>query len=80
MDIIRAKMIKSSPVYFIDAYRKDLLLIQGKNDQVVPLSNATMVIDRMEGYDHFEYQLTDGGHDFYDWAFVTDWIKQHNGE
>ncbi len=80
MDSIRDKMLRSSPAYFIEDYQNDLLLIQGRNDQVVPVANATAVIDLLQEKKNFEHILTEGGHDFYDWPLVTEWIKQRTGE
>ena len=42
---LRAKMIKSSPGYFIKNYSNALLLIHGKEDKVVPLENAERIMN-----------------------------------
>ncbi|KAA3628465.1 MAG: hypothetical protein DWQ02_19310 [Bacteroidetes bacterium] len=76
---IREKIIKCSPMYFVDAYPNDLLLIHGKNDEVVPLDNAEKIIDLLEGKENFESLITDDGHAFYDWQRVIDWILEYNG-
>ncbi len=78
-DDIREKIIKSSPVYFVDSYPNPLLLIQGDNDKVVPLDNAEKIIDLLEGKENFESLITDDGHAFYDWQLVIDWILENNG-
>lgn len=75
---IREKIIKCSPVYFIDAYPNRLLLIHGKNDEVVPLDNAEKIISRLEGKNNFEFLITDDGHAFYDWQRVIDWVLENN--
>ncbi len=71
---IRKKMIACSPIYFIHDFPNDILVLQGRNDTVVPLSNATKVAEQLEGRANFELILNDGGHSFYDWDPVIDWI------
>lgn len=78
MPEIRKKIIESSPVHFIQDYRQSLLLIQGRNDEVVPLYNAQTVIAKMKEHDQFEAVINDGGHAFYGWDQVINWIVDHS--
>lgn len=78
IDTIRQKMLKSSPIYFIDNYPNPLLLIHGKNDRVVPISNATQVIELLTNKKNFTSIINDNGHAFYDWNQVIEWIEKNN--
>lgn len=77
IDHIRKKMIKSSPVFFIEDYPNSILLIHGKNDNVVNISHAKAIIDKLSGKDNFEFILNENGHNFYDWEMVVYWIKNN---
>lgn len=78
MDEIRAKMLKSSPVYFIEDYPNSVLIVHGKNDRTVALSNATKVIDKLDYRANFSSIITEGGHAFYEWDKVIEWIRKNN--
>jgi len=75
---IREKMIKSSPVYFIDRFPNNLLLIHGENDPIVNVDHAKKVIAIMKNQPNFESSFTNTGHDFYDWNKVFEWIKERS--
>ncbi|MCB0637370.1 MAG: prolyl oligopeptidase family serine peptidase [Lewinella sp.] len=74
---IRDKIIKSSPVYFIERYPQALLLIQGRNDKIVPVDQATAIMEQLEGRDPFTALINDNGHAFSNWPLVAEWIRQH---
>lgn len=78
LEQIRQKIIKSSPVYFLEAYPHNLFLIHGKHDEVVPLDNAEKIITLMEESEKFESLLTEDGHAFYDWKRVIEWVLKYN--
>lgn len=46
---IRSKVLKSSPLYFIENYPGRLLLIHGINDRIVPVENANAIISKLKG-------------------------------
>ncbi len=76
---IRAKMIKSSPIHFIENYPNHLLLIHGKNDKVVPVSHAIQVIEKLKEKEHFEYRLVNEGHSInYETEHIFKWLRTHN--
>lgn len=79
MDTIRAKMVKSSPVFFIDNFPNQILLIHGSNDRVVPLWHATTLIDQLQDRENFKSVINENGHDFNEWSFVVDWIRDTEG-
>ena len=76
---IRAKMIKSSPIYFVEKYPNALLLIHGENDKIVPVSHAHGVIAKLKQKENFEYRITDQGHAIDNQTrYIMDWLRQHN--
>ena len=75
---IRHKIIASSPVYFIEGYQNNLLLIQGMHDRIVPPENGQAINEVMKNSNRFEFKLTEGGHRFQDWNLVFEWLKKHN--
>ncbi len=72
---IRDKILMSSPTYFISTYYRDLLVIHGEKDQVVSVEDIQKMGDKLSSKPHFTLEIHGGGHDFYDWDRVTDWIK-----
>ena len=78
MPELRKKMLKSSPIYFISNYSNNLLLVQGKMDEVVSVENAERVIQIMQGKENFEYLLTEEGHRFTKMNLVLDWLKKES--
>ena len=73
---IRKKMIKSSPLHFYESYPKATLIIHGRHDRTVRLSQVQPLIDLMNHREHFEYYIYEGGHYFDDWPMVVRWIKK----
>ncbi|NRB52386.1 MAG: prolyl oligopeptidase family serine peptidase [Saprospiraceae bacterium] len=80
LSILREKIIKSSPLFFVDSYPGDLLLIYGKKDWVVPISNGENVAERLSGKSNFEYVKLEGGHSAAYTQQSIRWIKEHNGK
>lgn len=76
--ILREKMIKSSPIYFIDRYAGDLLLIYGKKDWVVPISNAEHLKEKLKDKLNMEFVELEGGHSARYTQQAIRWIKKHN--
>ena len=75
---VREKIIKSSPKYFIDAYPGDLLLIYGKKDWTVPISNGEKVVERLKKKNNLDYVKLEGGHSAGYTQQAIRWIKEHN--
>ncbi|MCR9290121.1 prolyl oligopeptidase family serine peptidase [Saprospiraceae bacterium] len=75
---LRAKMLKSAPVYFIENYSNALFIIHGKNDQVVPIVNAERVIEKFKERDNFDYLLANSGHRVPEMHRLIEWIKTNN--
>lgn len=75
---IRAKIIKSSPLYFIEDYSNAMLLIHGEKDSVVPVSEALAIVGKLEGRDDFVSIITKGGHEFQEWDRAFKWIIDHS--
>ena len=78
MDRIRTKMLKCSPVYFIKNSSASELLIHGRNDRTVPVSNAQKVVEELKGNENFQSILLNSGHNFYRWDLVFDWLSKNN--
>ena len=72
---LRKKMIASSPLFFLEQFPNNILLIHGRNDLVVPISNAEEVIKRLAARDNFTSIINDGGHRFDGWKQVMEWIR-----
>lgn len=75
---LRFKMIKSSPVYFINNYSNNLFLIHGKNDHVVSISNTRNLIKELKVKEKLDTLITNNGHDFKELNLVYDWLKEKN--
>lgn len=80
IEILREKIIKSSPIYFIENYPGDLLLIYGKKDFVVPISNGENLVEKLSGKSNLEYVQLEGGHSAGYTSQSIRWIKEHNGK
>lgn len=70
----RNKLLKCSPIYFIDQLQSELLIVHGKNDPVVPIWNATNIISSFET-DSIDHILTDDQHFVSAGDQIIDWIK-----
>jgi len=75
---IRTKIIKSSPLHFIEAYPNHLLLVYGKKDRTVRLSNATKVVEKLGNKPNLEYVYSEGGHMINYTQQAIDWIQLKN--
>lgn len=75
---IRAKIIKSSPLHFIEAFPNDLLLVYGKKDQTVGLENAKKVVEKLKDKPNLEYVYLEGGHLINYTQQAIDWIRVRN--
>ena len=75
---IRKKILKSSPVYFVDDTKANLLLVHGRNDNIVSFSNAEAIMEIMEGRRNFSVSINNGRHKYHGWNEITRWIKAHN--
>ena len=72
---IRQKLIKCSPIYFIDNYINDLYIVHGKNDPIVPIWNAQTIIDARGEGNKLTYLFTEDGHGVSASAEVAKWIR-----
>ncbi len=75
---IRAKMLKSSPIYFIDNYRNAIMIAHGKNDQLVPITNANRLMEKMSTNQQVATLIDDSGHQFNQMNQLADWLKTVN--
>jgi len=76
LDQIRQKLIKCSPIYFIDYYKNDLFILHGKHDPIVPIWNAESIIDIRGNGNKLQFLITEGGHSVSAAREVALWIKQ----
>ena len=75
---IRKKMLRSSPIHFIDDISHPVFLLYGKNDRVVPLSNAENIIEKLKGKKDLEYFFSEAGHSFEESDRVVEWLEKYN--
>lgn len=75
---IRTKIIKSSPLHFIEGFPNDLLLVYGKNDQTVSLVNGKRVVEKLKDKPTLEYAFLEGGHTINYTQQTIDWIRLKN--
>lgn len=73
---IRPKIIKSSPLYFCQYIPGNILLIHGRNDKTVDLSNAQKIINKLSSKDNFKQLITESGHLSNHIDDVKDFISQ----
>ncbi|MBX2871702.1 MAG: prolyl oligopeptidase family serine peptidase [Saprospiraceae bacterium] len=78
LPVLREKIIKSSPIYFIDAYPGDLLLIYGKKDWIVPIRNAERLKEKLSAKPNLKLVQLEGGHSARYTKQALRWIKEHN--
>lgn len=76
--ILREKIIKSSPLFFVNNYPGDLLLIYGKKDFVVPISNGEHLVEKLSDKSNLEFVQLEGGHSAGYTQQSIRWIKEHN--
>lgn len=76
MSDLRKKMLRSSPIHFIENISQSVFLLYGKNDRLVPLSNAENILKKMEGKEDLEYFFVDAGHVFDESDRVVEWLKK----
>ena len=72
---IRAKILKSSPIYFIKNYPNRLMIAHGRNDQLVPIANANQLIKKMSNNQQVTTLIDDSGHRFNQMNQLADWLK-----
>ncbi|MEM9720445.1 MAG: prolyl oligopeptidase family serine peptidase [Bacteroidota bacterium] len=75
---IRKKILKSSPLHFVDFLKPSLLLIHGKSDRTVHISHAEHVVEKLRNKENFKPVLVDGGHQLEEWDRVEQWIRLQN--
>ncbi len=75
---IRTKIIKSSPLHFIETFPNDLLLVYGKSDQTVSLVNGKRVVEKLKDKPTLEYAFLEGGHTINYTQQAIDWIRLKN--
>lgn len=77
---LRKKIIKSSPLHFIQYYPGDLLLIYAEKDGIVPISNGESVKEKLHHKSNVEYVILKGGHSATYTQQAIQWIRQHNSK
>ena len=75
---LRKKMLRSSPIHFIENISQPIFLLYGKNDRVVPLSNAEGILKKLEGKKDLEYFFAEAGHSFEESDRVVEWLEKYN--
>lgn len=75
---IRTKIIKSSPLHFIETFPNDLLLVYGKSDQTVSVVNGKRVVEKLKDKPTLEYAFLEGGHTINYTQQAIDWIRLKN--
>ena len=78
MTELRKKMLRSSPIHFIENISQPVFLLYGKNDRVVPLSNAENILKKLEGKNDLECFLAEAGHSFEESDRVVEWLEKYN--
>lgn len=76
--VLREKMIKSSPLYFAEDYPGDLLLVYGKKDWTVPISNGHQLQEKLNNKENLEFVTLAGGHSAAYTSEAIQWIREHN--
>ena len=71
-------MLKSLPIYFIDNYRNAIMIAHGKNDQLVPITNANRLMEKMSTNQQVATLIDDSGHQFNQMNQLADWLKTVN--
>ncbi|MFK8005795.1 MAG: alpha/beta hydrolase family protein [Saprospiraceae bacterium] len=75
---LRKKMLRSSPIHFIENISPPVFLLYGKNDRIVPLSNAEHILRKLEGEKEVEYFFSEAGHFFEESDRVVEWLEKIN--
>ncbi|MFK7774562.1 MAG: alpha/beta hydrolase family protein [Saprospiraceae bacterium] len=75
---LRKKMLRSSPIHFVENISQPVFLLYGKNDRVVPLSNAERILKKLEGKNDLEYFFPEAGHSFEESDRVVEWLEKYN--
>lgn len=75
---LRKKMLRSSPIHFIENISQPVFLLYGKNDRIVPLSNAENILKRLKDKKDVAYFFPDAGHSFEESDRVVEWLEKYN--
>ncbi len=73
---IRTKIIKSSPLHFCQYIDANILLIHGRNDKTVDISNAQDIINKLSSKDNFTSVITESGHQANHISDLVDFISE----
>jgi len=73
---LRMKILRSSPVHFIEHFPNKILLVHGRKDAMVPIENVTSLEEVLAGRDNFNLEIHGRGHEYHDWQRVVAWIRQ----
>ncbi|NNF36749.1 MAG: prolyl oligopeptidase family serine peptidase [Saprospiraceae bacterium] len=76
-NVIRNKIISSSPIYFSQYVKSDVMIIHGKNDEVCSFSKAEEFYESFPKNGHVRKKWKDGGHGLMQFSDVIDQIKNH---
>ena len=78
INLIRQKILMSSPYHFIDSLQASLLLIHGEKDHTVPVYHAEKIMQQLTDKADFQSVILDGGHILHEWERIISWLKVHN--
>lgn len=74
----RAKMLKSSPIYFMDNYPNALFIAHGKNDLLVPIANTNRLVEKMKMNKKVTTLIDNSGHSFNQMHQIQEWLESIN--
>ena len=75
---IRRQIIASSPVYFIEKYKKPMLIVYSENDRTVSIENAEILIDKFAERSNFKSIILNEGHNVNSTGHIIEWLEQYN--
>ena len=75
---LREKILRSSPLHFIEYFPNRLYLVHGKIDATVPIEHADKIAQKLKHRSNFEYHPIQAGHQFSYAQQVSNWLSQFN--
>ncbi|MEL6923933.1 MAG: prolyl oligopeptidase family serine peptidase, partial [Bacteroidota bacterium] len=74
---LRRKMIKSTPLLFIDQYQNHLYIVHGHNDHIVQYDwQVAPLLEQLEERPKLDTLISEGGHNFNDSEALVKWINE----
>lgn len=74
---LRQRIIESSPLHFINELEGYFLLIQGRQDPIVPSINAESIKTQLTDQSKFTYWLLEGDHGVPHKTAMLEWLRAH---